>query len=150
MAVMWLSISIHALAKRATGLSLLLLSTIRNFNPRPRKEGDIRPNDFTKPFGNFNPRPRKEGDKPNLASPATPYHFNPRPRKEGDLTAFSLLSAREYFNPRPRKEGDKFLKITSYLKAISIHALAKRATANLYNDYLYFEAKYHISDIFPL
>ena len=33
---------------------------------------------------------------------------------------------------------------------ISIHALAKRATANLYNDYLYFEAKYHISDIFPL
>jgi len=25
----------------------------------------------------------------------------------------------------------------------------KRATANLYNDYLYFEAKYHISDIFP-
>ena len=33
--------------------------------------------------------------------------------------------------------------------AISIHALVKRATANLYNDYLYFEAKYHISDIFP-
>ena len=33
---------------------------------------------------------------------------------------------------------------------ISIHALVKRATANLYNDYLYFEAKYHISDIFPL
>ena len=31
---------------------------------------------------------------------------------------------------------------------ISIHALVKRATANLYNDYLYFEAKYHISDIF--
>ena len=35
-------------------------------------------------------------------------------------------------------------------KNISIHALVKRATANLYNDYLYFEAKYHISDIFPL
>ena len=33
---------------------------------------------------------------------------------------------------------------------ISIHALVKRATANFYNDYLYFEAKYHISDIFPL
>ena len=32
---------------------------------------------------------------------------------------------------------------------ISIHALVKRATANLYNDYLYFEAKYHISDISP-
>ena len=36
------------------------------------------------------------------------------------------------------------------VRKISIHALAKRATANLYNDYLYFEAKYHISDIFPL
>ena len=34
------------------------------------------------------------------------------------------------------------------LHSISIHALVKRATANLYNDYLYFEAKYHISDIF--
>lgn len=32
---------------------------------------------------------------------------------------------------------------------ISIHALVKRATANLYNDYLYFEVKYHISDILP-
>ena len=32
---------------------------------------------------------------------------------------------------------------------ISIHALMKRATANLYNDYLYFGTKYHISDIFP-
>ena len=32
---------------------------------------------------------------------------------------------------------------------ISIHALVKRATANLYNDYLYFGTKYHISDIFP-
>lgn len=32
---------------------------------------------------------------------------------------------------------------------ISIHALVKRATANLYNDYLYFGTKYHISYIFP-
>ena len=38
--------------------------------------------------------------------------------------------------------------VRQYIK-ISIHALVKRATANLYNDYLYFEAKYHISDIFP-
>ena len=38
---------------------------------------------------------------------------------------------------------------TNPVVIISIHALVKRATANLYNDYLYFEAKYHISDIFP-
>ena len=57
----------------------------------------------------------------------------------------------EDFNPRPREEGDQTDKLRSlYDTSISIHALVKRATANLYNDYLYFEAKYHISDIFPL
>ena len=56
----------------------------------------------------------------------------------------------KHFNPRPRKEGDIYIINTQGKTSISIHALAKRATANLYNDYLYFEAKYHISDIFPL
>ena len=56
------------------------------------------------------------------------------------------------FNPRPREEGDSRRTFQSAYQVggISIHALVKRATANLYNDYLYFEAKYHISDIFPL
>ena len=54
-----------------------------------------------------------------------------------------------YFNPRPREEGDEWDKEPDIDYGISIHALVKRATANLYNDYLYFEAKYHISDIFP-
>ncbi len=53
------------------------------------------------------------------------------------------------FNPRPREEGDSKTTCLSCTEEISIHALVKRATANLYNDYLYFEAKYHISDIFP-
>ena len=54
-----------------------------------------------------------------------------------------------YFNPRPREEGDgDTSKAVTQSTEISIHALVKRATANLYNDYLYFEAKYHISDIF--
>ena len=54
------------------------------------------------------------------------------------------------FNPRPREEGDRYeINISCDYIGISIHALVKRATANLYNDYLYFEAKYHISDIFP-
>ena len=56
----------------------------------------------------------------------------------------------KHFNPRPRKEGDDVINMPKFKYIISIHALAKRATANLYNDYLYFEAKYHISDIFPL
>ena len=55
-----------------------------------------------------------------------------------------------YFNPRPREEGDQgTLSRASISSCISIHALVKRATANLYNDYLYFGTKYHISDIFP-
>lgn len=48
-------------------------------------------------------------------------------------------------NPQEAVEYYKWITF-----GISIHALVKRATANLYNDYLYFEAKYHISDIFPL
>ena len=34
-------ISIHALVKRATVLDRLKKETIKYFNPRPRKEGDI-------------------------------------------------------------------------------------------------------------
>ena len=48
------------------------------------------------------------------------------------------------------KRATSMIAGTARSMGISIHALAKRATANLYNDYLYFEAKYHISDIFPL
>ena len=46
-----------------------------------------------------------------------------------------------------KRATDRILPLIN-LDNISIHALVKRATANLYNDYLYFEAKYHISDIF--
>ena len=76
--------------------------------------------------------------------------FNPRPREEGDIRLMSAERNSFYFNPRPREEGDVTTMFTSMEQDISIHALVKRATANLYNDYLYFEAKYHISDIFPL
>ena len=53
-------------------------------------------------------------------------NFNPRPREEGDVSPATATLSKGDFNPRPREEGE----------------------ANLYNDYLYFEAKYHISDIF--
>ena len=47
------------------------------------------------------------------------------------------------------KRATAFIGKNTYIRYISIHALVKRATANLYNDYLYFGTKYHISDIFP-
>ncbi len=55
--------------------------------------------------------------------------FNPRPRKEGDDLKYEYkkkISAN--FNPRPRKEGDVKKINTVANQAISIHALAKRAT----------------------
>ena len=103
-----------------------------NFNPRPRKEGDVRPNDFTKSFGNFNPRPRKEGDLVHNANFVANFRFQSTPSQRGRLTAFFLLSARRYFNPRPRKEGDKsYILLPIVTFSISIHALAKRATSSL-------------------
>ena len=56
-------ISIHALAKRATLITLLTFQIINHFNPRPRKEGDCHFAFCKLPNIHFNPRPRKEGDK---------------------------------------------------------------------------------------
>ena len=76
-------------------------------------------------------------------------YFNPRPHEEGDYINRRCKAIHKNFNPRPHEEGDfETYKDLGLFDLISIHALMKRATANLYNDYLYFEAKYHISDIF--
>ena len=55
-------ISIHALVKRATGWGAADKGQPLNFNPRPRKEGDITRFKVGDKMSNFNPRPRKEGD----------------------------------------------------------------------------------------
>ena len=80
------TISIHALVKRATTVQIPNDGIRRNFNPRPREEGDFLINsvknnsirisihalvkrattveDKTKAvIADFNPRPREEGDK---------------------------------------------------------------------------------------
>ena len=57
------SISIHALVKRATH-NLYRASTVnRNFNPRPREEGDSLKTAVSARYEHFNPRPREEGDE---------------------------------------------------------------------------------------
>ena len=77
--------------------------------------------------------------------------FNPRPRKEGDSAPPQTRFVQNFISIHALvKRATKIMPVTNKLYLISIHALVKRATANLYNDYLYFEAKYHISDIFPL
>ena len=148
-------ISIHALVKRATRLHRVGVPCRPYFNPRPRKEGDNRPDSACVGKSNFNPRPRKEGDlvATNLcwlayisihalvkrativASSATGgrNYFNPRPRKEGDVQYEKKIFHNQYFNPRPRKEGDQEGDDWKHpYDIISIHALVKRATAQQY------------------
>ena len=100
-------ISIHALVKRATIERKMIVGANRNFNPRPRKEGDS-------------------------ALSASGYchsNFNPRPRKEGDIVLIGGVIHHMHFNPRPRKEGDMGITIIKpVIINISIHALVKRAT----------------------
>ena len=56
-------ISIHALVKRATPVTLNGKLDVYDFNPRPREEGDLKGDkNFNVPH-DFNPRPREEGDR---------------------------------------------------------------------------------------
>ena len=61
-----ITISIHALVKRATFFSFPTSFNISHFNPRPREEGDRVCRPFAVSDGNFNPRPREEGDSRKL------------------------------------------------------------------------------------
>ena len=56
------TISIHALVKRATLDDDYFNIAKQNFNPRPREEGDLSPTSNIQPAVDFNPRPREEGD----------------------------------------------------------------------------------------
>ena len=70
----WISskniISIHALVKRATHYLTVFRGLYRNFNPRPREEGDSTGDADDELIKNFNPRPREEGDPLGESAPA--------------------------------------------------------------------------------
>ena len=51
------SISIHALVKRATLVSLSILYRAFDFNPRPREEGDVFNDNFHNPTVSFQSTP---------------------------------------------------------------------------------------------
>ena len=92
--------------KRATYGAGKVSVGVRDFNPRPREEGDGSAND--------------DGERTR--------YFNPRPREEGDAVAHTGTVSDVDFNPRPREEGDKTACSKSQKVKISIHALVKRAT----------------------
>ena len=81
-------ISIHALAKRATQFSINGTVIIGNFNPRPRKEGDL---GFEMSF-------------------LLPYFISIHALAKRATCACIIIKVNgSYFNPRPRKEGDYIL-----------------------------------------
>ena len=126
-------ISIHALVKRATRLHRVGVPCRPYFNPRPRKEGDNRPDSACVGKSNFNPRPRKEGDlvATNLCWLA--YISIHALVKRATKNCHFYPNHMQDFNPRPRKEGDSKGLFQSNLITISIHALVKRATDDFIN-----------------
>ena len=77
-------ISIHALAKRATG-KLSVYQGGTKFQSTPSQRGRLFSTRVScASYCYFNPRPRKEGDEGNFCKGKNIHYFNPRPRKEGD------------------------------------------------------------------
>ena len=87
---------------------MILSPRSRDFNPRPRKEGDVTTGLYLLCFLLISIHA--------LVKRATSFHC-------------LYYNVPLYFNPRPRKEGDSrfIVYIITYL-CISIHALVKRAT----------------------
>ena|GEM_PF-2628343 len=100
-----------------------------NFNPLPRKEGDIRLQLYV---DNHVISIHSLVKRETVIDWHMTYdlnHFNPLPRKEGDISSDSVLTSSDDFNPLPRKEGDMPDSFTSDTnEVISIHSLVKRET----------------------
>ncbi len=100
----------------------------KNFNPRPRKEGDMNTLQNAQPIILFQSTPSQRGRLEKivtsmftamisihaLAKRATPQtllfvsqdrHFNPRPRKEGDFTDFNNRYWVDTFQSTPSQRG---------------------------------------------
>ena len=122
-------ISIHALVKRATFWWVIFNRYYTNFNPRPREEGD-RVCFKIKAFAyHFNPRPREEGDLSSFNQILKNLDFNPRPREEGDLRLTAIQEVRTIFQSTPSWRGRPGDFVNNVIRLfISIHALVKRAT----------------------
>ena len=77
---------------------------------------------------NFNPRGRKDLDVKHHFVGSGVNYFNPRGRK--DLDSYRALQNRKdwYFNPRGRKDLDIKIRDCSFGNFISIHEVAKTST----------------------
>ena len=99
-------ISIHALAKRATIRKNIRLQSTKNFNPRPRKEGDSSLCNSGRSGGYFNPRPRKEGDDSISQMMFLSCLFQSTPSQRGrPLVSLSILYRTFVFQSTPSQRG---------------------------------------------
>ena len=108
-------ISIHALVKRATNITVSVELYSCHFNPRPREEGDEPALRERLPARNFNPRPREEGDACDLSY----VHC------DSVISIHALVKRATCPNCGAKMD-----------KEISIHALVKRATIVAVRDYI--------------
>ena len=101
------TISIHALARRATTVGTNKRINTYNFNPRSRKESDAKTDNNTMLCKDFNPRSRKESDPIVINTPIgakrISIHALAR-RATCHLLVVRLIVID--FNPRSRKESD--------------------------------------------
>ena len=104
------SISIRSLVKRETTGYRWLGDETKDFNPLPRKEGDMELKQMYQMHGNFNPLPRKEGD----------YNID-------DVNETYSISIRSLV----KRETVKLCVFFLTNKHISIRSLVKRETLNL-------------------
>ena len=105
-------ISIHSLVKRETHLAAQVAKLLFNFNPLPRKEGDVY----------------------NLCQlRARQTDFNPLPRKEGDFSAFPAAFRIDFISIHSlvKRETSIDWLTSGAIILISIHSLVKRETANI-------------------
>ena len=93
--------------KRATYKGVLEEFIEKNFNPRPREEGDCCINIAIQQAIDFNPRPREEGDlKIGVKSNKIVISIHALV-KRATVIITKKVGANCDFNPRPREEGDK-------------------------------------------
>mgnify|MGYP005758370039 CR=1 FL=1 len=145
-----LGISIHAPARGATYIALILLYLLCHFYPRSRKGSDQIRSKRNYCLRYFYPRSRKGSDLIHLfsikeinisihapARGATPepeqlelelYYFYPRSRKGSDARQILSVSIPRDFYPRSRKGSDIIYGQNPAIHRISIHAPARGAT----------------------
>ena len=107
----------------------------RNFNPRPREEGDFWKNLLKKEKANISIHALVKRATAILCPFCKIFliSIHALVKRATCLTHFTY-SIRLNFNPRPREEGDVSLMLLYLnLSGISIHALVKRATLSCDN-----------------